>query len=205
MNVIIIPVDQNASHRSLLPLLGQWLQAAGDSSARIRHLCEPPTDPFSASSGQRLAQIVERYANRVHIFLRCLDGNGLQGQEASLGGSNEALVRRRTFWGEGAWESLSGWLLKSFDPQAPLWVPDLSGEVRAAVQDAGVGSAASLVEVASRDWLDRNDLPIDEAEKQRQIREETAPFIGSVRGLDPNLAQEASQRVRTILEAKYER
>ena len=74
--------------------------------------------------------------------------------------SNEALVRRRTFWGEGAWESLSGWLLKSFDPQAPLWVPDLSGEVRAAVQDAEVGSAASLVEVTSREWLDRNDCPV---------------------------------------------
>ena len=86
MNVIIIPADQNASHRNLLPLLSQWLQAAGGPAARIRPLCEPLTDPLSASSGQGLAQIVERYANRVHIFLRCLDGNGLQGQEADIGG-----------------------------------------------------------------------------------------------------------------------
>ena len=202
MNVIIIPADQNAFHGRLLPLLGQWLQAAGDSAARIRPLCEPPTDPFSASSGLGIAQIVERYANHVHIFLRCLDGNGLQGQEAGLGGSNEALVRRRTFWGEGAWESLSGWLLKSFDPQAPLWVPDVSGEVGAAVRDAEVGSAASLVEVTSRDWLDRNELPIDDAEEQRRLHAEVAPLIGVIR--DASLrAEDSGRQVREILAKKY--
>ncbi len=202
MNVIIIPADQNASHRNLLPLLSQWLQAAGDPAARIRPLCEPPTDPLSASSGQGLAQIVERYANRVHIFLRCLDGNVLQGQEADLGGPNEALVRRRTFWGEGAWESLSGWLLKSFDPQAPLWVPDLSGEVRAAVQDAEAGSAASLVEVTSRDWLDRNDLPSDDAEEQRRLHAKVAPLIGVIN--DASLrAEDSGRQVREILAKKY--
>lgn len=205
MNVIVIPVDESMAQRRLAPLLGQLLQAAGDPAACIRTLCEAPADPLSASGGQRLAQIVERYANSVHIFVRCLDGNGLQGQKAHLGGSNEALVRRRTFWGEGAWANLGRWLLKDFDPKAPLWAPDVRTEVGAAVQDAKDGCAASLVEVASRDWLDRNDLPIDDAEEQRRIREEVAPFIGSVRGLDPNLAQEASQRVRAILEAKYER
>ena len=202
MNVIIIPADQNASHRNLLPLLSQWLQAAGDPAARIRPLCEPPTDPLSASSGQGLAQIVERYADRVHIFLRCLDGNVLQGQEADLGGPNEALVRRRTFWGEGAWESLSGWLLKSFDPQAPLWVPDLSGEVRAAVGDAEVGSAASLVEVTSREWLDRNDLPSDDAEEQRRLHAKVAPLLGVIN--DASLrAEDSGRQVREILAKKY--
>ena len=72
MNVIIIPVDQNAFRRCLLPLLGQWLQAAGDSAAR-------------------------------------------------------------------------------------------------------------LVEIASRDWLGRNDLPIDDAEEQRRLHAETAPLIGVIR------------------------
>ena len=205
MNVIVIPADRNAACRGLAPLLNQLLQAAGDPAARIRGLCEPPADPLSASTGRELAQIVERYANSVQIFVRCLDGNGLQGQEAGLGGSNEALVRRRAFWGEGAWDSLGRWLLEDFDPKAPLWVPDVPGELRAAVQDATVGSAANLVDVASREWLDHNDLPLDDAERRRRMREKIAPLIGSVRGLDPNLAQEASRRVRAILEAKYER
>lgn len=205
MNVIVIPADRNAAYRGLAPLLNQLLQAAGDPAARIRGLCEPLADPLSASSGRGLAQIVERYANSVHIFFRCLDGNGLQGQKTALGGSNETLVRRRTFWGEEAWTNLGRWLLKDFDPKEPHWMPDVRSEVRTAVQDAEVGSAASLVEVASREWLDRNDLPLDDAERQRRMRDKIAPLIGSVRGLDPNLAQEASQRVRAILEAKYER
>lgn len=205
MNIIVIPANQDAAYRSLVPWLGQWLQAAGGPAARIRPLCEPPTDPLSASNGRRLAQIVERYANSVQIFIRCLDDNGLQGQKSNLGGSSEALVRRRTFWGEAAWENLGRWLLEDFHPKEPLWVPDLSGEVRVAVQDAEVGSAASLLEVTSREWLERNGLSIDDTEIQRRMREEVAPLIGSVEGLDPNLAQEASQRVSAILEAKYAR
>lgn len=205
MNVIVIPVDRNAAYRALAPLLSQLLHAAGDPAPCISDSCEPPADPLSASSGRRLAQIVERYANSVQIFVRCLDGNGLQGQKADLGGSSEALVRRRTFWGEAAWENLGRWLLEDFHPKEPLWVPDLSGEVRVAVQDAEVGSAASLLEVTSREWLERNGLSIDDTERQRRMREEVAPLIGSVEGLDPNLAQEASQRVSAILEAKYAR
>ena len=202
MNVIVIPVVESMAHQRLVPLLGQLLQEAGDPAARIRPLCEPPTDPLSASGGQRLAQIVERYANCVQIFVRCLDGNGLQGQEAGLGGSNEALVRRRTFWGEGAWANLGRWLLKGFDPKAPLWAPDVRSEVRTAVQDAKVGSAASLVEVVSRDWLDRHDLPIDDAEEQRRIREAVAPYIGAIR--DESLrAEDSGRQVREILAKKY--
>lgn len=203
MNVIVIPVDRNAAYRALAPLLSQLLHAAGDPAPCISDSCEPPADPLSASSGRGLAQIVERYANSVHIFFRCLDGNGLQGQKAALGGSNEAFVRRRTFWGEEAWANLSRWLLKDFDPKEPHWMPDVRGEVRTAVRDAEVGSAASLVEVASREWLDRNDLPIDRAEEQRRLHAAVAPLIGSIRGGDPNRAQEASQRVRDILASKY--
>ena len=203
MNVIVIPADQSVAYRSLVPWLGQWLRAAGDPVARVRPLCEPPTDPLSASSGRRLAQIVELYANSVQIFVRCLDGNGLEGKKASLGGSNEALVRRRTFWGEAAWESLGRWLFEDFDPQEPRWVPDLSGEVRTAVQDAEGGCAASLLEVTSREWLEGNDLSIDDAERQRRMHAAVVPLIGSIRGGDPNRAQEASQRVKAILANKY--
>lgn len=203
MNVIVIPADQSVAYRSLVPWLGQLLQAVGDPVARIRPLCEPPTAPLSASSGRGLAQIVECYANHVQIFVRCLDGNGLQGQKADLGESNETLVRRRTFWGEAAWGSLGRWLLEDFDPQEPHWVPDLSGEVRTAVQDAEGGCAASLLEVTSRGWLERNDLSISDAERQRRMHAAVAPLIGSIRGGDPNRAQEASQRVKAILANKY--
>ena len=203
MNIIVIPADRSVAYRSLVPSLGQLLQVAGDPVARIRPLCGPPPDLLSASNGRRLAQIVERYANSVQIFIRCLDDNGLQGQKSNLGGSSEALVRRRTFWGEEAWANLSRWLLKDFDPKEPHWMPDVRGEVRTAVRDAEVGSAASLVEVASREWLDRNNLPIDRAKEQHRLHAAVAPLIGSIRGGDPNRAQEASQRVRDILASKY--
>ena len=45
----------------------------------------------------------------------------------------------------------------------------------------------------------------DDDAEQRRIQAQVAPLIGSISGSDPNRAEEASERVRDILAARYPR
>lgn len=63
-----------------------------------------------------------------------------------------------------------------------------------------------LIEVSSLDVVDRpTQLSIDDAAEQRRLQAQVAPLIGSIRGNDPNRAEEASQRVRDIIAEKHAR
>ena len=63
-----------------------------------------------------------------------------------------------------------------------------------------------LIQVSSLDVVVQPTQPsIDDAEEQRRLQAQVAPLIGSIRGGDPNRAEEASRRVRDILAEKHER
>lgn len=65
--------------------------------------------------------------------------------------------------------------------------------------------SASLLEKIAGDWLARGSSGGDDEAVQRRLHEAAAPFIGNIRGSDPNRAQEASRRVRAELVGKHAR
>ena len=201
MNVLIVPTGEVAHCRNLVPMFIGFLRNAGDANVRVRRLID-----FAVSSeGEReragLADAVERYRANVQVFVRCLNQEAYS--MADTVAPPDVLVRRRTFWGKDAWRNLGLWIRERFDPQEPSWRTDLFTELDRVVRDARYGRAASLIDIASREWLDGHERPVDDAEEQRRLQAQVAPLIGSIHGGDPNRAEEASQRVRDILAKKH--
>ena len=58
---------------------------------------------------------------------------------------------------------------------------------------------AGLLKRIAGAWLARRSSGSDDEAVQRHLHEAAAPFIGSIRGGDPNRAQEAGRRVRAEL------
>ena len=199
MNVLAIPTGGVGHCRSVVPMFIGLLRSAGDANGRVLLLSD-----FGACGSEReradLADAVERYRGNVQVFVRCLDDAVVS--TANLETAQDVLVRRRTFWGQDAWHQLGIWIRERFDPREPCW-ESMHGELDWVVQDAQHGHAASLIDIASREWLDSHELPVDDAEEQRRLQAQVAPLIGSIHGGDPNRAEEASQHVRDILAKKH--
>ena len=69
-------------------------------------------------------------------------------------------------------------------------------------------SVAGLLDRIVGDWLARGSSSGDDSDDkavQRRLHEAAAPSIGSIRGDDPNRAQEAGRRVRAGLVRKHAR
>ena len=84
----------------------------------------------------------------------------------------------------------------------------LSASLKEALKDAARvenTSVARLLDRIAGEWLARGSSRGDDEAVQRRLHEAAAPFIGSVRGGDPNRAQEASRRVRAKLVGKHAR
>ena len=201
MNVLIVPTGEVAHCRNFVPMFIGYLRDAGDDNVCVR-----PLRDFGAScDGERqragLADAVERYLGNVQVFVRCLDDAVVS--MADTVAPQDVRVRRRTFWGEDAWRNLGLWIREHFDPREPSWRAGVGTELEWTVQDSRHGHAASLIDIASREWLDRHEHPVDDAEEQRRLQAQVAPLVGSIHGGDPNRAEEASQRVRDILAKKH--
>ena len=74
----------------------------------------------------------------------------------------------------------------------------LSGSMKEALKEA------ARVENTS-DWLARGSSDGDDEAVQRRLHEAAVPFIGTIRGGDPNRALEAGRRVRAELVRKHAR
>lgn len=66
-------------------------------------------------------------------------------------------------------------------------------------------SVAGLLDRIVGDWLARGSSDGDDKAVQRRLHEAAAPFIGSIRGGDPNRAQEAGRHVRAGLVREHSR
>ncbi len=64
-------------------------------------------------------------------------------------------------------------------------------------------SVADLLDRIASDWLTRRFSTGDEAGTQRRLHDAAAPHVGSIRGGDPDRAQEARERVRSRLARKH--
>lgn len=199
MNVLIVPANGVGPVRALIPTVVDLFPT---TSVRVR-----PLGDFAAScDGQRnragLADAVERYSGNVQVFVRCLADDVYSTAPPAEAG--DVLVRRRAFWGDDAWRKLGLWIRERLDPNEPSWRAGVHSEIEQVVRDAEHGPAANLIDIASRAWLLRHDLPVDDEEEQRRLRAQIAPLIGSIN--DESLQGEnASLQVRAILAAKHDR
>lgn len=203
MNVLILPVGRIGQCQALVPRVAEAFRNSSGANARVRALCDPAASWEGERDRTRLADAVERYGGTVQVFVRCL-GDGLFSTTA-LTQAEDVLARRRVFWGDDAWRNLELWLRERFDAREPAWRTGAGAELARAVQDFENGPAANFIDIASREWLHSQDLPIDDDAEQRRLQAQVAPLIGSIDGGDPDRAEQASQRVRDILARKYPR
>lgn len=82
----------------------------------------------------------------------------------------------------------------------------VASEVKEALEEAsrerGV-SMASIIEDAVTGYLARPQGEVDDDTEQRRLHEAVRPFIGSIKGGDPDRASQASQRVRQAIRERY--
>ena len=80
--------------------------------------------------------------------------------------------------------------------------PELKEALEAVARRRGA-SVGSLLEEAARAWLKTPENDMGDDAVQFRLREQAAPYLGSVRGGDPLRAQEASRRVRNLLKERH--
>lgn len=197
MNVLILPTGGAHASRRLLSTFRQLLSDVGDPNPRLDR--EPPRQVVAV--GERhsaLADTVESYQGVVHVFIRCI------GKEAQLMAGlapADMLARRRTFWGEDAWRNLAVWIREHPGTKAP-WRSDVRTDLDWVVRDAQHGHAASLIDIASPEWAEHDNAPVDDAEEQRGPRAHIAALIGAIH--DESLqAEDSSLRVKEVLVRKH--
>ena len=202
MNVLILPTGGAHASRRLVSTFQMLFSDAGDSNPRLDR--EPPRQVVAVGERYRsaLADTVESYQGVVHVFIRCI---GEEAQPIADLAPADMLARRRTFWGEDAWRNLAVWIRKHPGAEAPSWRADVRTNLDWAVRDAQHGHAASLIDVASPDWIKSNDMSVDDTEEQHRLQAQVAELIGSLHGGDPNRAGQASERVRDLLAQKHAR
>ena len=66
-------------------------------------------------------------------------------------------------------------------------------------------SVANLLRTIVTDWLASNPVPGEDAESQLRMRNQALRCAGTIRGGDPDRAEQASSRVRAALEARRAR
>lgn len=203
MNVLIVPVGGIGLNRDLMPRMVEAFRSNGERNVRVRALLDPAASCDGERGRVELADAVERYRGTVQVFVRCLADDVYS--TPTLAHAPDVLVRRRVFWGDGAWRDLGLWLREHFDPKEPSWRTGVGPELDRVVRDAEHGPAANFIDIASRGWLQSHDLPIDDEAEQRRIQAQVAPLIGSIDGGDPDRAEEAGQRVRDILAERHGR
>ena len=202
MNVLIVPAGDTGPVRALVPPLEDVFRTTSGGRVRVRPLRDTSPSRGGKSDRAGLADAVERYNGAVQVFVRCLTDDVYS--TMAIAEAQDVLVRRRVFWGDDAWRNLGLWIREGFDPKEPNWRTGVRSELEDVVQDAKYGPAANLIDITSRAWLLRHDLPLDDEEEQRRLQAQIAPLIGSIH--DESLQGEnASEQVRAILAEKQGR
>lgn len=83
----------------------------------------------------------------------------------------------------------------------------LSPQMKAAIEERARAEGTTMAKLLDRivgDWLGERTTVEEEAE-QRRLHAAAARTIGTIRGGDPHLAEQASERVKEILRRKYDR
>lgn len=66
-------------------------------------------------------------------------------------------------------------------------------------------SLARLLERITQEWLQQESSVDEDEEQQRRLHEAAAKTFGTIQGGDPYLAEQASERVRSIIRERHER
>ncbi len=76
--------------------------------------------------------------------------------------------------------------------------PDLKWALEEAARREHV-SVSRLLERIAREWLKTQAWVAEDEAEQARLRAAAAPYIGSLRSGDPDLAESASERVRELI------
>ena len=76
--------------------------------------------------------------------------------------------------------------------------PDLKWALEEAARREHV-SVSRLLERIAREWLKTQAWVAEDEAEQARLRAAAAPYIGSLRSGDPDLAERASERVRELI------
>lgn len=113
MNVLVIPEDFRKDQYMLKPIISAMLSEIG-RVAKIR-VCQ---DPLLGGIGQalkwvRINEILDRYKGMVHLFLLCVDRDGIETRKQSLNSleekASEALPEGKLLLAENAWQEIEIW------------------------------------------------------------------------------------------------
>jgi hypothetical protein len=66
-------------------------------------------------------------------------------------------------------------------------------------------SMSAALDLAAREWLDKNDDGNEAEEEQLRLRKAASKFLGALKGTDPLRSEKASQMVRERLRRRYGR
>lgn len=129
MNILIIPEDFRKDQYMLKPIFQRLAASLGSSASRVR-VCQ---DPLLGGVGEalkfsRMEEVIERYP-MVHIFILCVDRDGVQGRRQRLDEIEAEFGSDRIFLAENAWEELETWVLAGVDlPNEWNWA-DVRAEI----------------------------------------------------------------------------
>ncbi len=129
MNILIIPEDFRKDQYMLKPIFQRLVASLGSSVSRVR-VCQ---DPLLGGVGEalklsRMEEVIERYP-MVHVFILCVDRDGVHGRRQRLDEIESEFGSDRIFLAENAWEELETWVLAGVDlPNEWNWA-DVRAEV----------------------------------------------------------------------------
>ncbi len=115
MNVLVIPEDFRKDQYILKPIIEAMMSRAG-GAAKVR-VCQDPLlgGVSQAMKWERIEEIIIRYMGMIHLFLLCVDRDGVENRKKRLTNierrAAEILSKDRRLMAENAWQEIEVWVL----------------------------------------------------------------------------------------------
>ena len=122
MNVLIIPEDFRNDQYILKPLFDRLVRARPSVHILI---CRDPLlgGVGEALKSENIEYILEKYRNRIDIFILCVDRDGNTGRRQRLDQLEARFGNGTSFLAENAWEEIEAWVLAGLNlPNDWGWV-----------------------------------------------------------------------------------
>ena len=186
MNVLVIPEDFRKDQYMLKPIVTAMLRGL-DRPVRVE-VCQDPLlgGVSEALKWERIQAIIEQYAWKVHLFLLCVDRDGLAGRRAALDAietqAQAILPTGVHLLAENAWQEIEVWVLAGHDlPHDWNW---------RAIRDE-----PNPKERYYRPYANLRGVQLGPGEGRRQLAEEAARRYARIRTLCPEDIGELEHRI----------
>jgi hypothetical protein len=176
MNVLVIPEDFRKDQYMLKPIVTAMLRGL-DRFVRVE-VCQDPLlgGVSEALKWERIREIIEQYAWKVHLFLLCVDRDGQAGRRTALDAietqAQAILPAGVRLLAENAWQEIEVWVLAGHDLPA-----DWNWRV--------IRNEPNPKELYYRPYANLRKVQLSPGEGRRQLAEEAARRYARIRTLCP--------------------